>query len=288
MLNPTRTAPVVRGARAALVCLLSLSLATACGTLSVEDEKKLGHQVQRQVRDQFTLMRDRVVVNYIRDLGEGLVSSARPSPFDFRFFVVEDPGLNAFAVPGGAIYINTGLISEADDVSELIGVVAHEMGHVTARHVAENYNRQRATGVVAQVLTLAIAILTGSSIGAQGGQVATGLAAQAYLATYTRDAEREADRLAIETMVRGGWDPNGMNRMFLKLMEQSAGGFRAPQLLSSHPATAERMENVNSEIAKYGELPRLRSTDGGRLEIIQKRIRLIVGTDEGSVEDDDN
>ncbi len=279
---------MLSNSRGPLACLLTLSLATACGTLSVEDEKQLGHQVQRQVRDQFTLMRDRVVVNYIRDLGEGLVASARPSPFDFRFFVIEDPSLNAFAVPGGAIYINTGLISEADDVSELMGVVAHEMGHVTARHVAENYNRQRATGVVAQVLTLAIAILTGSSLGAQGGQVATGLAAQAYLSTYTRDAEREADRLAIETLVRGGWDPHGMNRMFLKLMEQGSGGFRAPQLLASHPATAERMENVNAEITKYGELPRLRSTDGGRLEIIQKRIRLIVGTDEGSVGDDDD
>lgn len=275
-----------RKLRSGLVAFLVLSLATACGTLSVDDEKKLGHQVQRQVRDQFTLMRDRVVVNYVRDLGEGLVASARPSPFEFRFFVVEDPALNAFAVPGGAIYVNTGLIREADDVSELVGVIAHEMGHVTARHVAENYNRSRATGVVAQVVTIAIAILTGSSIGAQGGQIATGVAAQAYLASYTRDAEREADQLAIETMVRAGWDPTGMNRMFQKLMEQGGGGM--PQFLSSHPATGERIQNVDAEIARYGSLPKLRRTDGGRLEIIQKRIELIVGTDEGSVGDDED
>jgi len=242
--------------------------------------------VQRQVRDQYTLMRDRVVVNYVRDLGQGLVASARPSPFEFRFFVVEDPQLNAFAVPGGAIYVNTGLILDADDVSQLVGVIAHEMGHVTARHVAENYNRSRATGVVAQIVSLAIGILTGSSIGAQGGQLLSGVAAQAYLATYTRDAEREADQLAIETMIRGGWDPDGMGAMFQKLMEQSSGGAHMPQFLSSHPATAERIQNVADERAKYGEVPRLRSTDGGRLEIIQKRIELIVGTDEGSVGDD--
>lgn len=278
---------MIRSLRNALTCVLVLSLATACGTLSVDEEKQLGHQVQRQVRDQFTLMRDRVVVNYVRDLGEGLVASARPSPFDFRFFVIEDPALNAFAVPGGAIYVNTGLILNADSVSELVGVIAHEMGHVTARHVAESYNRSRATGVVAQVLTIAIGILTGSSIGAQGGQMATGLAAQAYLSSYTREAEREADQLAIETMVRGGWDPHGMTSMFTKLMEEG-GGAHMPQFLSSHPATGERIQNVKIEIQKYGDLPRLRKTDGGRLEIIQKRIELIVGTDEGSVGDDDD
>ena len=271
----------------ALACVLSLSLATACGTLSVADEKKLGHQVQREVRDHFTLMRDRVVVNYIRDLGEGLVASARPSPFDFRFFVIEEPQINAFAVPGGAIYIDTGLILAANDVSELISVIAHEMGHVTARHVAENYNRSQTTGFVAQIVTVAIAILTGSQIGAQGGQIATGLAAQAYLATYTRGAEREADQLAIETMVRGGWDPQGMIRMFEMLMEEGGGGMKVPQLLSSHPATTERIDNVRAEIETYGSLPRLRSDDGGRLEIIKKRIRLIIGTDEGSVGGDD-
>jgi predicted Zn-dependent protease len=277
---------MTRNLKSPLACFLVLSLATACGTLSVQDEKKLGHQVQRQVRDQYTLMRDRVVVNYVRDLGQGLVASARPSPFEFRFFVVEDPQLNAFAVPGGAIYVNTGLILDADDVSQLIGVIAHEMGHVTARHVAENYKRSQATGVVAQIVSLAIGILTGSSIGAQGGQLLSGVAAQAYLATYTRDAEREADQLAIETMIRGGWDPDGMGAMFQKLMEQSSGGAHMPQFLSSHPATAERIQNVADERAKYGEVPRLRSTDGGRLEIIQKRIELIVGTDEGSVGDD--
>jgi predicted Zn-dependent protease len=274
-------------ARFALACMLSVSLATACGTLSVADEKKLGHQVQRQVRDQFTFMRDRVVVNYIRDLGDELVGSARPSPFDFRFFVIEDPTINAFAVPGGAIYIDTGLILAAKDTSELVSVIAHEMGHVTARHVAENYNRSQTTGMVAQIASVAIAILTGSQLGAQGGQIATGLAAEAYLATYTRDAEREADDLAIETMVRGGWNPEGMIGMFETLMQDSGGGMKVPQLLSSHPATQERINNVRAEIASYEDLPRLRSDDGGRLEIIQRRIGLIIGTDEGSVSGND-
>jgi predicted Zn-dependent protease len=161
------------------------------------------------------------------------------------------------------------------------------MGHVTARHVAESYNRTRATSLVAQVFTIAIAILTGSQLGAQGGQIASGMAAQAFLTTYSREAELEADDLAIETMVRGGWDPRGMSSMFQELINQSEGGMRMPEFLSSHPATQDRIDNVNLEISALGDLPRVRRDDGGRLQIIQKRIELIIGTDEGDVGGDD-
>jgi predicted Zn-dependent protease len=276
----TRTA-----ARLALAaCLLT---STACGTLSVKEEKQLGHQVQRQVREQFTLMRDRVVVNYVRGMGEDLVKAARPSPFEFRFYVVEDETLNAFAIPGGAIYIHTGLILRAKNAAELSGVIAHEIGHVTARHVAKFYKRGRNTGVVANILMFAIAILTGNPTLAQGGQFLTDMAATAYLAQYRREDEEEADALGVETLVRGGWDPNAMVTMFETLMEESSGaGIRVPQFLLSHPASSERIKATRALIASYGSLPPLRIDDGGRLEIIQKRIELIVGTDAGTVDED--
>lgn len=287
--NRRASSRVTGHARRALALALVVMLGgTGCGTLSVADEKQLGHQAQREVREQFTLMRDRVIVNYVRDLGQRLVQSARPSPFEFRFFVVEDDALNAFAVPGGAIYVNTGLILAANDASELLGVMAHEIGHVTARHVAQNYNRGRATGFVSNVVTILVAILTGSQLGAQGGQVLSGVAAQAFMSSFTREAEREADALCVETMVRGGWDPVGMIGMFESLQKEAGTGFRGPQFLSSHPATPERMDNVREQIASHEPLPPLRTDDGGRLEIIQQRIRLIVGTDEGGLGDEDD
>jgi predicted Zn-dependent protease len=275
----TRTA-----ARLALAaCLLT---STACGTLSVKDEKQLGHQVQRQVREQFTLMRDRVVVNYVRTMGEDLIKAARPSPFEFRFYVVEDESLNAFAVPGGAIYVHTGLILRTKNAAELNGVIAHEIGHVTARHVAKFYSRGRNTGIVANIVMFAIAFLTGNPNLAQGGQFLTDMAATAYLAQYKREDEEEADVLGVETLVRGGWDPNAMVSMFETLMEESSGGMRLPQFLLSHPASAQRIKSTRALIASYGSLPPLRLDDGGRLEIIQQRIRLIIGTDAGTVDDD--
>ncbi len=251
---------------------------SACSTLTVQEEKKLGYQVQRQVRDEYQFMRDSYIVNYVRGIGQDLVRSSRPSPFEFRFYVVEDEQINAFAIPGGAVYVHTGLITSAQNSAELAGVLAHEIGHVTSRHVAHLYRRQRNTSYAAQVFSVLIAILSGSSAVAQGGQLATGVAAQAYLNTYTQDAEREADALAVESMVRAGYDPNALATMLETLQAESAGSLQMPQFLLSHPATSDRIQNVSNLIRAQGSPAGLR-TDDGKLEIIKQRIKLIVGTD---------
>jgi predicted Zn-dependent protease len=275
----------MRRRRPLSLALALVVLATAsCGTLTVEEEKRLGQQAQREVRDQFQLFRDRVVVNYVRQLGDRLVTGARPSPFEFRFYVVEDESINAFAVPGGAIYVNTGLILEAKTASGLASVLAHEAGHVTARHVAQLYRRQRNTGIGANLVSLAIAILTGNPQIANLGQIATGVAATAYTSTFTRDAEREADDLAVETMINAGYDPQGMVSV-LETLQRQGGGGSALEFLSSHPATDERITNVHAHIASHSPLPaNLKLDDGGKLEIIQERIRLLMGTDPGDEE----
>jgi predicted Zn-dependent protease len=265
----------IRTGLTSIAVCLALS---ACSTLTVQEEKKLGYEVQRQVRDQMQLVRDPVVVNYVRGIGQELVRASRPSPFEFRFYVIEDEEINAFAIPGGAVYVNTGLITKAANAAELAGVLAHEIGHVTSRHVAHMYRRQRNTSYAAQVFSILIAILSGNTYVAQGGQVATGVAAQAYLNTYTQDAESEADVLAVETMVRARYDPNALVTMLQTLQQETAGGFQMPQFLRSHPATSERIHVVSGLIRAQGSPQGLRSDDR-KLAIIQERIRLIVGTD---------
>ena len=194
--------------------------------------------------------------------------------------------MNAFAIPGGAMYVNTGLIQSVKNASELAGVLSHEMGHVTARHVAKMANRGRNTGFVANIFYILVAILTGNPYLANAGGLAGSVAGSAYMNTYTRDAEREADALAVETMVHAGWNPEGMVTMFETLQSES-GGFDGPQFLSSHPATEERIENVQRDIAKYPGSDKLRSDDG-KLSIIQERLKLIIGTDrEAPAEDEE-
>ena len=260
-----------------------LAVLLACSTLSVTEEKELGIQAQRQVREQFDMVRDRVIVNYVRELGAELVEAAGPSPFEFRFYVVEDDSINAFALPGGAIYVHTGTILKAEDASELAGVVAHEIGHVTAHHVADLYPKQRAAGLGVNLLALLAVILTGNTYIANATGLGSQVAAQAYLATYTKEAENESDQLAVETLINAGYDPNGMVDFFEILQKETAtGGLRAPQLLASHPATHERITHVREEIRAREPLPPLRRADRGELRIIQKRIRLIIGTDSDS------
>jgi len=266
----------MRWLRTSALLVVALALA-ACAPLTVQEEKEMGAQAQAQLRRQLTFVRDEVTVNYVRKFGESLAAAARPSPFEFRFYVVEDEEINAFAIPGGAMYVNTGLILAVSNAAELAGVLSHEMGHVTARHVAKMARRSRNTGFIANIFYLLVGILTGNPYLANAGGMAGQVAGQAYITTYTRDAEREADDLAVETMVHAGWNPEGMVTMFETLKREHPGG-GGPQFLSSHPATDERIANVRRDIAKYPGSDKLKLTDG-KLPIIQERLKLIIGTD---------
>ena len=287
---------VTRYARRFPLLVLIGSIA-GCGPLSVQQEKQMGRQAQRQMRAENTLMRDLVTVNYVRELGAKLVASARPTPFDIRFYVVEDDDLNAGAYPGGTIIIHTGIIQAAKDVSELASVLAHEVSHVTDRHFAKRYNKRRNTGVAAQAAVFAAAILTGSQQVANAANLGAGIAVQAYLAPHSREDESAADTLAIETLIKAGYDPEGMVRFF-EYLQQEQGGGGGPGFLMTHPSAADRAGRTRALVAEaIAAAPerRFKRDDGGKLEIIQRRLELIIGTDfdvrddiddEGDVEDE--
>ncbi len=269
-----------RPRRGLLLLALGFSIA-GCGTLSVQQEKQIGRQAQRQMRAENTLVRDLVTVNYIRELGAELVEAARPTPFDIRFYVVEDDDLNAGAYPAGTIIIHTGIISSVSDVSELASVLAHEVGHVTERHFAKRYKKSRNTGVAAQAVGVAVAVVTGNPYWTNAADLGAGIVGKAYLATNSREDESAADTLAIETMVNAGYDPEGMVRFF-DYLEQEQGSGGGPGFLMTHPSAADRAERTMALVAaaKLANPGRgFRRTDGGKLEIIQRRLELIIGTD---------
>jgi predicted Zn-dependent protease len=263
----------VRRAVRGLGLLLLLAWLPACGAISVQQERQLGSQVARQARQELPFVRDRLVVGYVRGIGEDIVQAAGPQPFDYHFYVVDDPDINAFAAPAGYIYVHTGTILAARDVSELAGVIAHEVGHVARRHIAKNYNRQRNTGILYQLGVLAASMFGGGYAG-QAASVGGSLAAQAYLNDFSREDERDADAFAVGVLPRAGYDPNGLVTFFGTIRRQSGagGGF-----LSSHPATTERIRNTQGMIRKLELDESLRRDDRGKLELIQRRIRLLTG-----------
>jgi predicted Zn-dependent protease len=260
-----------RRRNAGLLCALLL-LQSACATLTVEEEQSLGDQAAHELRKELDFVRDEWVVRYVQDIGRDIVSVSEPQPYEYRFYVVDDPELNAFALPAGYIYIHTAIILEARNVSELAGVIAHEVGHVARRHIAHNYSRQRNTGLLYQLGAAMASIFVGG-YAAAGGQLVGQLAAVAYVNQFTREAEADADAFAVEVLPLAGYDPRGLIS-FLETMRQQ-GGAHMPAFLASHPATEDRIAETSALIAAMDLQPGLRVTDNGELEIIQRRIELL-------------
>jgi len=260
--------------RLALAGLVALPLLGGCGTLTVPQERDLGEEFSREIRREVILLRDSVVRGYVERIGQDIVRAAGPQPFAYHFYVVDDDEINAFAAPAGHVYIHTETILMARNVCELAGVIAHEVGHVVERHIAENYNRQRNTVIAHQGVVVAAGVLGGSSV-AGAANLGGALAGTAYLNKFGRDAERESDAFAVEVMPKAGYDPIGLVTFFKTLRSKRRSG--GATFLSSHPATDERIEETRLMIAAQPARAGLRTDDSGRLEIIQRRIRLLTG-----------
>lgn len=266
-----------RTLRKALSWILLLSLAPtllSCGTISVPEERKLGKKTERELRKELDFVRDPIVVGYIEQIGRRIVEQTEPQPYEYRFFVVENDEINAFALPAGYIYVHTGTILKARNASELAGVIAHEIGHIALRHTAESYNRERNTGIAHQMLVF-LAGIFGGSYAAGAANLGGGLAGMAYLNTFSREHEAAADAFAIEVLPKVGIAPEGLVTFFETLAAE--GGPGVPAFLSSHPTPDSRRDETRALLEAKSLPDTLRDEDGGRLEIIQRRIRLLTG-----------
>jgi len=215
---------------------------------SLEKEIAWGRQLAAEVESQAKLLNDPLVTEYINRIGQNLVlHSDAKVPFTIK--VIDSDEVNAFALPGGFFYVNKGLILAADNESELAGVMAHEIGHVAARHAAENYGKMQALNVG----LLAGVILTGGIAGTVLQNTAGLLEAMTFL-KFSRNAEEEADRLGTQYLYAAGYDPNGMATMFEKLMakNQKRPGFFS-KVFSTHPQTPDRRTATLNLAARFPE-----------------------------------
>jgi len=263
--------------RTAGISLLALAvLALACVSMpTVEQERRMARDISQQARREMHMLKDEVVERYITDIGNAIVSAAGPQVFDFEFSVVANDELNAMAAPGGNVFIHTGLILQVRNVSELAGVMAHEIAHVVKRHPAESMTRAQNQQLLRTIAIMGTGVVGGSSA-QMAAEALTGVSALAYINRFSRENEREADEFALRVLPRAGYDPEGMVTMF-ETLQQRAGSSRSPVFLSSHPSTAERFTKARRYLAMNPPPPGLRRTDGGRLEIIQCRIYLLTG-----------
>jgi len=215
---------------------------------SVQDDIKLGNQVAQQVEHQFPLINDAASQRYIESVGRRLTAAIPPEfqhpEFQYRFKIVNASDINAFALPGGPMFVNRGMIEAAKNEGEMAGVMAHELSHVALRHSTAQQTKannpwNQILGAGAQI---GGAMVLGQT-GAQLGQMATG----AYFLKFSREYEKQADILGARIMANAGYDPHDLANMFQTISKQGGGG--APQWLSSHPDPGNRFNYINQEAA---------------------------------------
>ena len=213
--------------------------------LSIEEERQMGQQFFLQVTSVFHLVEDDFANTYINDLGQYLLASLEMKPFTFHFYLIQSSDLNAFAGPGGQIFVFTGLIDVMDEVDELAAVMAHEIGHVAARHISERLEQNTKLQLVNLAAALAAALIGGQAQSAimTGSMAAT---MQKQLA-YSRDDERQADQLGFRYMSVAGFDPEGMIKALKKIQkEQILASNQIPAYLLTHPGGPERIANYET------------------------------------------
>ena len=227
-------------------------------------EVQLGKQFSREIEKEMKIYSDPTVTAYIAQLGQHLANHSQRQNITYHFKVVDTEVVNAFAVPGGYLYVNIGLIRAAENESELAGVIGHEIGHVVGKHGVKQMTRQLGLTAVAQ-----LALGENQS---KLKQMVAGLAANGVLMKYGRDAEREADGYAVQEMYDAGIDPEGMATFFEKLLKLQKGKpSKLEQMFSTHPPTAERIAAVRSQIAKLPRKSNMKK-DSQRFHQIKKRL----------------
>jgi beta-barrel assembly-enhancing protease len=220
-------------------------LALGC-EVSQDEEVQLGRRNAEQVDAQLPLVRDPVATNYVQQLGTSIARTTQRSDLDWRFRIIDSREVNAFALPGGFIYVNRGLIERAAQLDELAGVLGHEIGHVVQRHSVRQMEKQTKTGVAVE-LGCRLTDLCSSEVARAAIQVG----GAALFARYSRQDEAEADSVALRFVIDAGIDPRGIPALFEKLIEERRRSpMRIEGFFASHPLEEDRIAATQRDIAE--------------------------------------
>ncbi|HZM44595.1 MAG TPA: M48 family metalloprotease [Burkholderiales bacterium] len=241
-------------------------------TITPLQERRLGENIMREVRADRTYYDEPEVTDYLNQLGQRLAARSLEVRQEFEFFFILDPQINAFALPGGFIGVNTGLVLAAQSESEVAGVMAHEISHVSQRHIARMLSQQK-QALVTTIASIAAALLLSrvSSDAAQAAFVFGQAGVAQSQLNFTRDHEREADRVGLQLLGDAGFDPRGMATFFERLQKatrvvESA----APSYLRTHPLPFERIADIQNRIQ---DLPYRQVPDSIEFQLIRAKLK---------------
>jgi len=256
--------------------------------ISHEQERQLGYMIVQELRDQNALIEDPELSEYVNSIGDRLAAQSPDGAQGFQFFIVKDSAINAFAVPGGFVFINYGLILSTNSESQLASVLGHEIAHVTQHHIARAYRAQSQQALPTMAAMLAAILLGALSHGASSGQAveggivaAQGLAAQQQI-NFTRDEESEADRVGISYLAGAGFDTNAMGDFFEVLSrKEGLAATYIPQMLVDHPVTTDRIAEARQRAAQY---PPRKTKDSLSYPLVRERVRVLTAPGDTDIE----
>ena len=242
--------------------------------LNKSEEAQIGRAIMRSIRNSGQVVEDPLITEYLNDVGNRIAAQSNQGEHSFTFFAVDDERINAFALPGGYIGVHTGLLQATRNEDELAGVLAHEVAHVTQRHIARAIHANSRQGILTTALMLGAIIVAaagGSGDAVQGAMaVAQGSAMQQQI-NFTRTNEYEADRIGIAALADAGFDPYGMASFFdiLSRQQTTSPEMRAPEFMRTHPVTTARVAEARNRAREY---PTVRSEDSTSYGIARTRI----------------
>jgi beta-barrel assembly-enhancing protease len=224
-----------------------LTAGLAISLVSVSQEIEIGKQANAQVRKQLAELRDVETLEYVRSIGRRLVPHAGGPKYPYSFAVADYREINAFALPGGPVWVHRGILHLATNESQFAGVLAHEIAHISERHAADQLTKATMASWGLGVL----GALLGNDGGASAAKLAAGFLANGLFLKFSRDHEREADRVGLQMLTRAGWDARGMVELFELLRhEQKRDPGRVESFFSTHPSPQDRIVRLHGDVAK--------------------------------------
>ncbi|HSL20851.1 MAG TPA: M48 family metallopeptidase [Vicinamibacterales bacterium] len=247
----------------AIVWMLWVVVPMAVSLISVEQEIDVGRQANQQVKKQTPEVTDPAVLAYVREIGRVLAARAVGPRYPFSYSIANYREINAFALPGGPVWVNRGVMEAARNESQLVSVLAHETAHISERHAADQLTK----AMVANGLLALLGAVLGNDGGARTAQIAARFVAGGYMLKFSRDDERAADRVGAQLMRRAGWDNRGMLEFMRTLREkQGRDPSNVEVFLSTHPAPAGRITELQRVVRAGGR------RDSARFQRIRQRL----------------
>ena len=247
----------------------------ACATISTQQEVQMGEQYAAQINSQLPIIQDPEVNRYINVLGDSIAKLSDDRNLDWHFYVVDSKEVNAFAVPGGFIYVNRGLIERADKMDQLAGVLGHEIGHVTNRHTVKLMEKQQGANV-----GIALGCILTKVCDNQAAGALINVTGNAVFAKFSREDEAQADESGVRYVTRAGIDPRGIPEMFQKLLdERGTKPAGVESWFATHPLEEDRIADTRAMIKRIDPaIVETLTQDSQNFQAFKARVQLLPPT----------